>query len=177
MCLFFFRIQVYFALHNWKQSCLMSGLVTVHLHANEESLNDDKGGGGGRGQEAPSVSVRTWICIRLHTWLCVEEERGSSMDGCSIGRSCSRWRKVGGASFQKSRRWLTAVCAASRARPSRTNLVRFADVWKARNPPQKNGPSRKIWLERESKKKRGWGRWGGLSLFLAQRFCVPNLSH
>lgn len=100
------------------------------------------GGRKKRGQEAPSVSVRTWICIRLHTWLCVEEKRGSPMEGCSIGHSCSRWRKVGGVSFRKSRRWLTAVCAASRVRPSRTNLVRFADVWKA--PTQKNRPSRKI---------------------------------
>lgn len=69
----------------------------------------------------------------------------------------------GGRRFVPEKQALThrCLCCLACARPSSTNLVRFADVWKAQTPRKKTSPPRKIWLEREPKKRgSGWWWWG-----------------
>lgn len=75
----------------------MSGLVTVHLHANEESLNDDKGGGGGERKEDKKLRASlyvhgsAYVSIRDSVLRRREEARWKAVASATAARGGGRW--------------------------------------------------------------------------------------
>lgn len=73
----------------------MSGLVTVHLHANEESLNNDKGGGEGGGDQqlraSPYVHGSAYVSIRDSVLRRREEARWTAGASAAAARGGGRW--------------------------------------------------------------------------------------